>query len=195
MPEDRDVLRYLLPTPHANKHIQSSSSGVRFGPSERAFIAIRPQPGASFGDSHAPRRRVDVAIAGTRLVRVWNDRCYEVTVIAGGFEYEGRPYGSLMAIAELITGSPSPSSSARSSGSAFVTRWRPPSAKESTLARELGVDSSYVARLLRLTLLAPDIIEAILGGAEPSGLSLGKLYRAPMEREGQCQMLGSPLHR
>ena len=64
-----------------------------------------------------------------------------------------------------------------------------------SLALELGVDNSYVARLLRLSLLTPDIVEAILDGTEPSGLSLGKLYRAPMEWEDQRQMLSSPLHR
>jgi hypothetical protein len=47
------------------------------------------------------------------------------------------------------------------------------------LALELGVDSSYVARLLRLTLLSPDLVEAILKGTEPSGLSLELLCRAP----------------
>jgi hypothetical protein len=33
--------------------------------------------------------------------------------------------------------------------------------------------------MLRLTLLAPDLIEAILGGTEPDSLSLEKLYQAP----------------
>jgi hypothetical protein len=61
-----------------------------------------------------------------------------------------------------------------------------------SLALELGVDNSYVARLLRLTLLAPDMVEAILEGTEPSGLSLEKLYRAPMEWERQRQDLGAP---
>ncbi len=42
------------------------------------------------------------------------------------------------------------------------------------LAQQLGVDNSYAARLLRLSLLAPDIVEAILDGAEPSGISLGE---------------------
>ena len=64
-----------------------------------------------------------------------------------------------------------------------------------SLAGELGVDNSYVARLLRLSLLAPDIVEAILDGREPSGLSLEKLYRAPMEWERQWQEVSSPLHR
>ena len=32
-----------------------------------------------------------------------------------------------------------------------------------------------MARMLRLTLLAPDIIEAVLEGREPEGLSLNRL--------------------
>ncbi len=47
----------------------------------------------------------------------------------------------------------------------------------SDLAREIGLDPSFAARLLRLTLLAPDIIEAILMGEEPSGLSLTTLTK------------------
>jgi len=58
------------------------------------------------------------------------------------------------------------------------------------LAEKLGVDSRYVGRLLDLTLLAPDIVEAILAGTEPDGLSLEQLYRAPMEWEEQRRALG-----
>lgn len=43
------------------------------------------------------------------------------------------------------------------------------------LARQNHVNPSYVARILRLATLAPDIVEAILDGREPSGLSLRKL--------------------
>ena len=57
------------------------------------------------------------------------------------------------------------------------------------LALALGVDNSYVARLLRLSLLAPDLVEGIVEGTEPSGLSLQKLFRAPMEWESQRQKL------
>ena len=39
------------------------------------------------------------------------------------------------------------------------------------LAVALRLDRSFVARMLRLTLLAPDIVEAILSGDEPSGLT------------------------
>jgi hypothetical protein len=37
-------------------------------------------------------------------VREWKGRTYEVTVVHGGFEYEGRRYKSLTAIATTITG-------------------------------------------------------------------------------------------
>lgn len=56
------------------------------------------------------------------------------------------------------------------------------------LARDVGVDNSYLARLLRLTLLAPDLILSILDGTEPDGLSLGKLYRMPVAWEEQRRM-------
>jgi hypothetical protein len=61
----------------------------------------------------------------------------------------------------------------------------------SDLAREIGLDPSFAARLLRLTLLAPDIIEAILIGDEPSGLSLTQLTKQlPMTWEEQRRALG-----
>ena len=58
------------------------------------------------------------------------------------------------------------------------------------IATAQGVDPSYVARILRLTLLAPDIIESILDGTEPDGLSLGKLYQLPMAWDEQRRALG-----
>jgi len=45
----------------------------------------------------------------------------------------------------------------------------------SELARTLDVDGSYVARILKLATLAPDIVEALINGEEPNGLSLAKL--------------------
>jgi hypothetical protein len=58
------------------------------------------------------------------------------------------------------------------------------------LARDVGVDNSYLARMLRLALPAPDIIESILNGTEPDGLSLGKPCQAPVEWEEQTRVLG-----
>jgi hypothetical protein len=43
------------------------------------------------------------------------------------------------------------------------------------LAAAEKINSSYVSRLLRLTLLAPDIIEAILDGRQPGGMTLPAL--------------------
>jgi hypothetical protein len=64
----------------------------------------------------------------------------------------------------------------------------------SDLAREIGIDVSFAARLLRLTRLAPDIIEAILAGEEPSGLSLTTLTKVKpliwMEQMERTGMLG-----
>ena len=42
--------------------------------------------------------------AGTRFVREWNDKKYEVTAKEKGFEYNGKLYRSLSAIATEITG-------------------------------------------------------------------------------------------
>ena len=50
------------------------------------------------------RKTEDRILPGTRLVRIWNDRRYEVIVQAEGFEYEGRIYKSLSALAKEITG-------------------------------------------------------------------------------------------
>jgi hypothetical protein len=58
------------------------------------------------------------------------------------------------------------------------------------LAARMGVNASYVGRHLKLALLAPDIVEAIVTGQEPDGLSLAKLYRAPVEWEEQRMMVG-----
>jgi hypothetical protein len=48
------------------------------------------------------------------------------------------------------------------------------------------INESYVGRVLRLTLLAPDIVEAILGGRQPAKLLLESLLRRfPVVWQGQ----------
>ena len=49
-------------------------------------------------------RAKNIPIIGSRLVREWNGRRYEVTALHDGFEFEGRKYRSLSAIAQAITG-------------------------------------------------------------------------------------------
>ena len=51
-----------------------------------------------------PRPRQDLPVVGTRLIREWDGQRHEVTVVHGGFEYRGRRYRSLSAIASAITG-------------------------------------------------------------------------------------------
>lgn len=46
----------------------------------------------------------DRPITGTRLLREWQGVDYIVTVTTDGFEWQGRPYKSLSAIARAITG-------------------------------------------------------------------------------------------
>jgi hypothetical protein len=43
------------------------------------------------------------------------------------------------------------------------------------LARAKSVNATYVSRILRLTLLAPEIVEAILEGRQPAELQLNDL--------------------
>lgn len=59
----------------------------------------------------------------------------------------------------------------------------------SDLARKLKLDQSYIARTIRLASLAPDLVEAILDGQEPDGLSLRTLRRdLPLEWHEQRRM-------
>jgi hypothetical protein len=54
------------------------------------------------------------------------------------------------------------------------------------LAEQEGVTDAYVCRLLPLTCLAPDIVEAILDGRQPKGLRLAEMLGSgPLGWEGQ----------
>jgi hypothetical protein len=50
-------------------------------------------------------------------------------------------------------------------------------ASSAELAKAEKVNDSYLSRILRLTLIAPDIIEAILTGHQPSTLQLDDLLK------------------
>ena len=57
------------------------------------------------GDRLKSRIRADIKpIAGTRLLREWQGVEHVVTVTVDGYEWQGRPYKSLSAIARAITG-------------------------------------------------------------------------------------------
>ena len=46
------------------------------------------------------------------------------------------------------------------------------------LATAEKINQSYVCRILRLTLLAPDIVETILNGAQPVGMQIERLLKS-----------------
>ena len=55
------------------------------------------------------------------------------------------------------------------------------------LAAAEKINSSYVSRLLRITLLAPDLIQTILDGRQPAGMTLPALMEPfPVEWARQC---------
>jgi hypothetical protein len=56
-------------------------------------------------DPKAARKRVvNGPVVGTQLIREWRGTEHKVTVLADGFEWEGRRYKSLSAVARAITG-------------------------------------------------------------------------------------------
>lgn len=54
------------------------------------------------------------------------------------------------------------------------------------------VNASYVSRVMRLTLLAPEIVEAILGGRQPAEMTLAVLMRPfPVGWTEQSRIFGA----
>jgi hypothetical protein len=61
---------------------------------------------ADKGSSARTRARAqDRPIAGTKLLRVWQGVEHSVTVLQTGYDYQGRSFASLSAVARHITGS------------------------------------------------------------------------------------------
>ncbi len=63
-------------------------------------LAAQYEAGTGFTTADAPRR----LRPGTRLVRAWKGVTHNVNVLADGFEWHGRKYRSLSAIAREISG-------------------------------------------------------------------------------------------
>ena len=55
-------------------------------------------------DTGEERPAEKASIPGTRFIREWRDQRHEVTAVADGFEYLGKRYRSLTAVAKAITG-------------------------------------------------------------------------------------------
>ena len=111
-PELREQWRSLFDTaaPRYNRRFLESRLAYRI--QELAYGGLKPETierlealgeqlasgkNISSRDEHRP-------IAGTRLIREWKGVDHCVTVRDDDFEYQGRPYKSLSAVARAITG-------------------------------------------------------------------------------------------
>jgi hypothetical protein len=98
--------------PPSNLRYLQSRLGYRI--QELAYGGLKPETvsrlealGERLDGGNAVLRRIradDRPVAGTRLVREYQGVEHVVTVLHDGFDYEGRPYQSLSAIARAITG-------------------------------------------------------------------------------------------
>jgi hypothetical protein len=113
-PELKQQWRELFgaePPPY-NRRFLESRLGYRI--QELAYGGLKPETlarleklGEQFDGGKVAVRRIrgdDKPIAGTRLIREFQGVEHTVTVLQDGYEYQGRPYQSLSAIARAITG-------------------------------------------------------------------------------------------
>ena len=101
----------IEPPPYNRKFLESR---LAYRIQELAYGGLKPETvarlealGEQLDGGNVALRRIrahDGPVAGTRLVREYQGVEHTVTVVPGGFEYEGRPYRSLSAIARHITG-------------------------------------------------------------------------------------------
>src|SRR4029450_1791685 len=100
------------PPPYNRRFLESR---LAYRIQELAYGGLKPEAIARLeaiaedldgGDPDRRRRRAaqDRPIAGTRLIREWQGVEHCVTVRDEDFEYQGRPYKSLSAVARAITG-------------------------------------------------------------------------------------------
>lgn len=99
------------PPPFNRPYLQSR---LAYRIQELAYGGLKPETRARLealgeqldgGNVVLRRTRADGRpLAGTRLLREWRGVEHAVTVLVDGFEWEGRPYRSLSAIARAITG-------------------------------------------------------------------------------------------
>ena len=99
------------PPPYNRRFLESR---LAYRIQELAYGGLKPETIARLvaivedldgGDPARRRQRAkDRPIAGTRLIREWQGIEHCVTVRHEGYEYQGRPYKSLSAVARAITG-------------------------------------------------------------------------------------------
>jgi len=99
-------------SPHLSRELLLRAVAYRM--QEIVFGGLRPEHqrqlrlfAQQFKETGEIRRRTRVELkSGTRLVREWQGRTYEVLVLDDGFSWQSTHYGSLSAVARKITGTP-----------------------------------------------------------------------------------------
>jgi hypothetical protein len=99
-------------SPHLSRELLLCAVAHRL--QEVALGGLRPERqrqlrdiAQQFNETGEIRRRTRVELkSGTRLVREWQGRTYEVLVLDEGFSWQGTHYSSLSAVARMITGTP-----------------------------------------------------------------------------------------
>jgi hypothetical protein len=99
-------------SPHLSRELLLRAVAYRL--QEVALGELRPERqrqlrhvAQQFNQTGEIRRRARVELkSGTRLVRAWQGRTYEVLVLDDGFSWRGTHYRSLSAVARKITGTP-----------------------------------------------------------------------------------------
>ena len=99
------------PPPYNRRFLESR---LAYRIQELAYGGLKPETilrleelGEQLDGGNPVLRRIrgdDMPLTGTRLVREYQGVDHSVTVLHDGFEYQGRPYQSLSAIARAITG-------------------------------------------------------------------------------------------
>jgi hypothetical protein len=99
-------------SPHLSRELLVRAVAYRM--QEVALGGFRPerqrqlrQFAQQFKETGEIKRRARLELkSGTRLVREWRGRTYEVLVLEDGFSWQGTRYRSLSAVARKITGTP-----------------------------------------------------------------------------------------
>jgi len=99
-------------SPHLSRELLLRAVAYRM--QEIAFGGLRPEQqrqlrqfAQQFKETGEIRRRASLELkAGTRLLREWQGRTYEVLVLNDGFSWQGAHFRSLSGVAKKITGTP-----------------------------------------------------------------------------------------
>lgn len=113
-PALREQWRALFDTPAPLYNRRFLESRLAYRIQELAYGGLKPetvrrleQLGEQLDGGKIAVRKVrgrDQPITGTRLIRAYHGIEHSVTVMQDGYEWQGRPYKSLSAIARAITG-------------------------------------------------------------------------------------------